>query len=163
MLGRKLGLRLPVYPAKGYSLTVEHRGWNRAPRRPIVDDGRKAAFTPLGDRIRVAGTVEFDGLGHQPERRPGAGCSRMPCRTSCPSCRRWPGTMRHWAGLRPLTPDGRPIVGRSGIANLYLNTGHGPLGWTLACGSGLALAELIDGGAPSVDLAPFAWPRAWDG
>ena len=68
-------------------------------------------------------------------------------------------TLQHWAGLRPLTPDGRPIVGRSAIGNCYLNIGHGPLGWTLACGSGLALADLIDGRTPSVNMNSYAWPR----
>ena len=69
------------------------------------------------------------------------------------------GPPRHWAGMRPLTPDGRPILGRSPIANLFLNTGHGPLGWTLACGSGLALAELSGGERPSIALAPYSWTR----
>jgi D-amino-acid dehydrogenase len=158
-LTRKLGLTLPLYPAKGYSLTVRHRGWNGSPRRPIVDDGRKAALTPLGDRIRVAGTVEFAGWdtslnptrGHMLERALHDVLPELPQTTEPPV---------HWAGLRPLTPDGRPILGRSAIPTLYMNTGHGPLGWTLACGSGLALAELISGGSPSVDLAPYRWPRS---
>ena len=134
LLGRKLGLRLPVYPAKGYSLTVEHRGRNRAPRRPIVDDGRKAGLTPLGDRVRVAGTVEFDGWDTSLNATRGRMLEDA-LRDVLPELPQVPGTMRHWAGLRPLTPDGRPIIGRSGIASLFLNTGHGPLGWTLACGS----------------------------
>ena len=71
----------------------------------------------------------------------------MPCADVLPELPRQAGSLRHWAGLRPLTPDGRPIVGRSAIPNLFLNTGHGPLGWTLACGSALALADLIDGRA----------------
>ena len=146
-LAGKLGLTLPVYPAKGYSLTVRHRGWNQAPRRPIVDDGRKAALTPSGRPDPGCRDSRVRRLGHEPERRPGAGCSSRPCTTFCPNCRRRPSRRCHWAGLRPLTPDGRPILGRSAIPNLYLNTGHGPLGWTLACGSGLALAELISGGS----------------
>lgn len=157
-LGRKLGLRLPVYPAKGYSITVQHQGWNRTPRRPIVDDGRKAGFTPLGDRIRVAGTVEFDGWN--------TSMNQTRCRMLedalhdvLPELPQAPGSLQRWAGLRPLTPDGRPIIGRSGIDKLFLNTGHGPLGWTLACGSAAALAELIDRGRPPASLAPFAWPR----
>ena len=155
----RLGLPLPVYPGKGYSLTVRHSGWNRAPRRPIVDDGRKAALVPLGDRIRVAGTVEFAGWDTSVNPVRAAMLDRalhdvlpdLPPASSAP---------QRWAGLRPLTPDGRPIIGRSGIANLFLNTGHGPLGWTMACGSALALAELISGRPPPLDLAPFAWPRA---
>jgi D-amino-acid dehydrogenase len=158
-LGGSLGLRLPVYPAKGYSLTVAHRGWNRAPRRPIVDDGRKAALTPLGDRIRVAGTVEFDGWRLDLNATRGRVIEDA-LHDVLPELPRETGPPRLWAGLRPLTPDGRPIVGRSGVAGLFLNTGHGPLGWTLTCGSGLALAELISGAVPSVNLDPFAWPRA---
>lgn len=157
-LARQLGLRLPVYPAKGYSLTVRYPGWNRAPRRPIVDDGRKAALTPLGDRIRIAGTVEFAGW----DTRQSAIRGRMleqALHDVLPDLPAGPEPPVHWAGLRPLTPDGRPLLGRSAVANLFLNTGHGPLGWTLACGSGLALAELVSGSAPSVDLAPYGWPR----
>ena len=132
-------------------------GWNRAPRRPIADDGRKAAVVPLGRRVRVAGTVEF--AGH--DTRLDAARGRMLLEALAdilPECPR-DGRVEHWAGLRPLTPDGRPILGPTRWPNLYLNTGHGPLGWTLACGSGLALAALLRSGEPPVDLAPFAWPR----
>ena len=156
-VARTLGLRLPVYPAKGYSVTVEVDGWNRAPRRPIADDGRKAAVVPLGRRVRLAGTVEF--AGH--DTRLDAARGRMLLEALAdilPECPR-DGRVEHWAGLRPLTPDGRPILGPTRWPNLYLNTGHGPLGWTLACGSALALAALLRSGEPPVDLAPFAWPR----
>ena len=115
-------------------------------------------MTPLGDRIRVAGTVEFAGW----DTRLNATRGRMleeALPICCPSCRCGHGRCEHWAGLRPLTPDGRPILGRSALGQLYLNTGHGPLGWTLACGSGLALAELLRSGEPPIDLARFAWPR----
>jgi D-amino-acid dehydrogenase len=156
-LARQLGLRLPVYPAKGYSLTVRHRGWNRAPRRPIVDDGRKAAFTPLGDRIRVAGTVEFDGWNTGLNAARGRMLEQA-LHDVFPELAT-DNARGQWSGLRPLTPDGRPIVGGSDIPNLFLNTGHGPLGLTLACGSGLALAELISGDQPSLDLSPYRWPR----
>ena len=157
-LGRRLGLRLPVYPAKGYSLTVAHQGWNRSPRRPIVDDGRKVALTPLGDSIRVAGTVEFTGFDTSLNATRGRALE-VALRDVLPELPAAAGPPRHWAGLRPMTPDGRPILGRSPIANLFLNIGHGPLGWTLACGSGLALAELIGGERPSIDLAPYSWTR----
>lgn len=158
-LGRRLGLPLRVYPAKGYSLTVAHRGWNRAPRRPIVDDGRKAALTPLGDRIRVAGTVEFAGFDTSLNATRGRALEAA-LRDVLPELPADHEPPRHWAGLRPLTPDGRPILGSSPIANLFLNTGHGPLGWTLACGSGLALAELMSGRPPPIDLAPYGWSRS---
>ena len=108
-VARTLGLRLPIYPAKGYSVTVEVDGWNRAPRRPIADDGRKAAVVPLGRRVRVAGTVEF--AGH--DTRLDAARGRMLLEALAdilPDCPR-DGRVEHWAGLRPLTPDGRPILG----------------------------------------------------
>lgn len=153
-LGRKLGLTLPIYPAKGYSITVSAPGWNGAPRIPIADDGRKVAVVPLGDRLRVAGTVEFDGYDTNLNATRGQmlvdGLGDL-----YPDYPR-EGRIEHWSGLRPLTPDGRPIIGRSRWRNLFLNTGHGPLGWTLAAGSGLAMAELVTGKNPSVDLAPFA-------
>jgi D-amino-acid dehydrogenase len=156
-LARGLGVALPIYPAKGYSITVDAARWNAAPRIPIADDGRKMAVAPLGARLRVAGTVEFaghdlalnavrgrmlvDGLGeilpHYPRGAP----------------------ITHWAGLRPMTPDGRPIIGRTPLANLFVNSGHGPLGWTLACGSGRALADLMQGKTPAIDLAAFALAR----
>jgi D-amino-acid dehydrogenase len=153
-LGRKLGMTLPIYPAKGYSITVSAPGWNGAPRIPIADDGRKVAVVPLGDRLRVAGTVEFNGYDT------GLNATRGQMLVDglgdlYPDYPR-EGRIEHWSGLRPLTPDGRPIIGRSRWRNLFLNTGHGPLGWTLAAGSGLAMAELVTGKAPSIDLAHFA-------
>jgi D-amino-acid dehydrogenase len=156
-LGRQLGVALPVYPAKGYSITVSAPGWNGAPRIPIADDGRKVAVVPLGDRLRVAGTVEFDGY----DTRLNATRGQMLVDGLGDIYPDYPrgGRIEHWSGLRPLTPDGRPIIGRSRWRNLFLNTGHGPLGWTLAAGSGLAMAELVDGRTPSIDLAPFALAR----
>ncbi|MDQ7251626.1 D-amino acid dehydrogenase [Dongia sedimenti] len=157
LLGRKLGLSLPVYPAKGYSITVAAPGWNGAPRIPIADDGRKVAVVPLGDRLRVAGTVEFDGY----ETRLNSTRGRMLVDGLGDIYPDYPreGRIEHWSGLRPLTPDGRPIIGRSRWRNLFLNTGHGPLGWTLAAGSGLAMAELVAGNSPSIDLASFSPER----
>jgi D-amino-acid dehydrogenase len=156
-VARVLGLTLPVYPAKGYSITVEAAGWNEAPKIPIADDGRKVAVVPLGDRLRVAGTVEFAGF----DTRLNDARGRMlveGLKGVYPNCPK-SGTVTHWSGLRPLTPDGRPIIGATPFRNLTLNTGHGPLGWTLAAGSGLAAAELIAGKDPSIDLKPFALRR----
>jgi D-amino-acid dehydrogenase len=156
-VARSVGLDLPIYPAKGYSVTVEVDGWNARPRLAIADDGRKAAVVPLGSHIRVAGTVELAGYDDCPNEARG----RMLLDTLAdilPECPQG-GAVRHWAGLRPLTPDGRPLLGASPRPGLFLNTGHGPLGWTLACGSARALAELIHCGKPSLDLEPFGWPR----
>jgi D-amino-acid dehydrogenase len=157
VLARRLGLALPIYPAKGYSITVETAGWNKGPRTPIADDGRKMAVTPLGSRLRVAGTVEFAGYD--------TGLNAIRGKMLVDGLRAilpaYPGdaAVRHWAGLRPLTPDGRPVMGATGWRNLYVNSGHGPLGWTLACGAGRAMAELIDGQAPRIDLRPFSPDR----
>jgi D-amino-acid dehydrogenase len=156
-VARSLGMTLPVYPAKGYSITVDAPGWNEAPRIPIADDGRKVAVVPLGNTLRVAGTVEFAGFDTRLNETRG----RMLLEGLAGVYPDYPksGRVTHWSGLRPLTPDGRPIIGATPFSNLSLNTGHGPLGWTLAAGSGLALAELIATGTPSIDLAPFAFAR----
>jgi D-amino-acid dehydrogenase len=157
VVARRLGLALPIYPAKGYSITVEAAGWNKGPRIPIADDGRKMAVTPLGSRLRVAGTVEFAGYDTSLNAIrgqmlvDGLGAILPDYPRDAP--------VRHWAGLRPLTPDGRPLMGATRWGNLYVNSGHGPLGWTLACGAGRAMAELIDGQAPRIDLRPFSPDR----
>jgi D-amino-acid dehydrogenase len=156
-VARSLGLSLPVYPAKGYSITVETPGWNEAPRIPIADDGRKVAVVPLGDTLRVAGTVEFAGFDTRLNETRGG----MLVEGLAGVYPNYPkaGKVTHWSGLRPLTPDGRPIIGATPFRNLSLNTGHGPLGWTLAAGSGLALATVLDGRPAALDLAPFALAR----
>jgi D-amino-acid dehydrogenase len=156
-IARSLGLDLPVYPAKGYSLTVATPGWNARPRIPIADDGRKVAVVPLGDAMRVAGTVEF--AGYDTRLNETRGRMLMEGLTGVYPDAPTTGKATHWSGLRPLTPDGRPIIGGTRLRNLSLNTGHGPLGWTLAAGSGLALASVLDGKPPPLDLAPFALGR----
>ncbi|MFO1149961.1 MAG: D-amino acid dehydrogenase [Alsobacter sp.] len=135
-----VGVDLPIYPAKGYSISLDAPGWNGAPRIPIADDALKAAVTPLGDTLRVAGTVEFAGHDTSLNARRGqlledSLAAILPAHPK--------GKVRHWAGLRPLTPSGRPIIGRAGHRNLYVNAGHGPLGWTLAAGSSRRLARMI--------------------
>ena len=148
---RRLGIGLPIYPVKGYSVTFPVGDWNAAPRVPFSDDGQKVGVIRIGDRVRVAGTAEFAGydktlnrerirqLKHfffsffpdYPERTAGKG----------------------WAGLRPMTPDGCPYLGMTAIEGLYLNTGHGHLGWTMACGSARIVADLICGRDPEIDLS----------
>jgi D-amino-acid dehydrogenase len=157
LLARALRLRLPVRPVKGYSATLPVGGWNNAPAIPIVDDHRKIAVTRLGDRIRLAGTAEFSGY----DTSPNPARTAMLLRAFGALFPEYPGKgeAEHWQGLRPMTPDGRPILGRTRYANLYLNTGHGPLGWTLACGSAKALADLMSDRRPEVDLSPFSLDR----
>lgn len=152
-----LGLDLPVLPVKGYSATVPVINADRAPVSTLLDDRHKIAVTRLGDRIRAAGIAELAG----PDR------TLTPAR--CDTVRHvvadlFPGAadmaaIRFWTGLRPMTPNGVPLVGESGVKGLYLNTGHGTLGWTMACGSGRLLADIIGGRRTDIDAAPYAWPR----
>ena len=144
-----LGLDLPVYPVKGYSLTVPIAIEARAPRSTVMDETYKVAVTRLGDRIRVGGMAELAGhdLRLNPRRRETlemvtqglfAGAGDLPA-------------AQFWTGLRPMTPDGTPILGRApGWDNLLVNTGHGTLGWTMACGSGKLVADLTLGRAPDI-------------
>jgi D-amino-acid dehydrogenase len=143
LLLNPLGIHLPVYPVKGYSLTFPVSDPNGAPTSTVMDETYKTAITRLGDRVRVGGTAELNGYDmtlHRARRValehvvndlfPEAGNSRKAV---------------FWTGLRPMTPDGPPIIGRSSLSNLFLNTGHGTLGWTMAAGSGRALADVISG------------------
>ena len=161
-LARSARLSLPVYPLKGYSLTIPVVDASRAPVSTVMDETYKIAITRFDDRIRVGGMAEVAGfdLSLNPRRRetlemvveslfPGAGDLRA---------------ATFWTGLRPMTPDGTPIVGRARQRNLWLNTGHGTLGWTMACGSGQLLADRIAGRQPAISadgLGPerYARPR----
>ena len=158
-LARPLGIRLPIYPVKGYSITVPTGGWNEAPRVPVIDDARKIAVVRLGERLRVAGTVEFAGYDTGLNARRGdlltAALSDLYPAFPMPA----PEHIEHWSGLRPMTPDDRPIMGPSPYANLWLNTGQGHLGWTMACGSGRVVADLIDGRAPEIELEGLTLKR----
>lgn len=151
-VARTAGLPLPVYPAKGYSITVDTQGWNGGPRIPLADDGLKVAVTPLGDTLRVAGTVEF--TGYNTALNPTRG--EMLVNNLAAILPHHPrGAVKHWTGLRPLTPSGRPLIGRTRLKNLLINTGHGPLGWTLAAGSARLIAAMVAGETLPVDPAPF--------
>ncbi|MEQ5835628.1 D-amino acid dehydrogenase [Marinobacter sp. NFXS9] len=150
---RPLGLRLPVYPVKGYSLTAPLIDRERAPRSTVHDDNYKVVSTRLGDRLRATGFVEladFDRRIHE---------SRLDTiKASVAS--RFPGAAdmdraSTWTGFRPMTPDGPPAIGRGTRDNLYLNTGHGTFGWTLSAGSADLIAQVIDGETPSLDLDAF--------
>ena len=157
LLLRPLGLRIPVYPVKGYSITVPITDAQYAPESTIMDETHKVAVTRLGDRIRVGGTAELAGysLNLREARR---------------------ATLNHvvtdlfprggdvakasfWCGLRPMTPDGTPIVGATPITNLLLATGHGTLGWTMAAGTGRVIADLVSGRKPEIDVSGLAMAR----
>lgn len=138
-----LGLRVPVYPVKGYSITVPIVDEGRAPVSTLLDESYKVAITRLGDRIRVGGMAEISGFNNDlPEAR------RATLEYSLSSL--FPGagdTSRasFWSGLRPMTPDSTPVLGPTKFGNLFLNTGHGTLGWTMACGSAAVIADLMSG------------------
>jgi D-amino-acid dehydrogenase len=154
---RPLGVQLPVYPIKGYSLTLPIEDADRAPLSTIMDETYKVAITRLGDRIRVGGTAEISGFDTSLPKGP-----RQTLLKSLGDL--FPGAAdpqkaAYWSGLRPMTPDGPPVIGRTGLNNLYLNTGHGTLGWTMACGSAAMLADLVQGSEPAVPPQPYALER----
>lgn len=152
LLLRQIGLGIPVYPAKGYSATLTLAEDSGAPTVSLTDDERKLVFSRLGNRLRVAGTAEFNGynLDLNPAR-----CQVLVDRTRqlFPHLKTI-GEPAFWCGLRPATPSNVPLIGRTRFGNLWLNTGHGTLGWTMSCGSAAALAEMMSGSLPDPDF-PF--------
>ena len=138
---KPLGIHAPVYPLKGYSLTVPISNPSMAPVSTVLDETYKVAITRFDQRIRVGGMAEIAGhdLSLNPRRRE---TLAMVVGDLFPQGGD-PGAAELWTGLRPATPDGTPIIGGTAYRNLYLNTGHGTLGWTMACGSGRLLADLL--------------------
>jgi len=157
MLLRPLGIDLPVYPVKGYSLTLPVMDPEGAPVSTVMDETFKVGITRLGDRIRVGGTAELAGFSHT-LRGPRRATLERSVRDLFPGGGD-PTAGTFWTGLRPMTPDGTPIVGPTRFANLFTNTGHGTLGWTMACGSGRVLADVVSGSAPPIPAADFALAR----
>jgi D-amino-acid dehydrogenase len=153
-LAATAGVRVPVYPGKGYSATVPIAGRNGAPRMAVVDEHAKIYVARFGDRLRAAGTLELAGWDKTP----------APARAAATVAtlkRLFPdgadyAQASHWTGLRPMSPDGRPLIGRTPVRNLWLDTGHGPLGWTMGVGSGRLLAAMMMGAPPPIDPAPYA-------
>ncbi len=152
-----LGLRLPIEPIKGYSLSLPILDASAAPTVSITDHARRIVHARLGDRLRVAGFAELCGADTALHARR-IDALRDAVRATFPGACRLdaaPGDERPWAGLRPATPHGRPLVGATHWPNLWFNGGHGPLGLTLAAGSAALLASLMEGKAPSIDPAPY--------
>ena len=162
LLLKPLGIRIPVYPVKGYSITVPITDAAGAPESTVMDETHKVAVTRLGERIRVGGTAELAGYTlklHEARRATlahvvtdlfpnGGDVSRA----------------EFWCGLRPMTPDGTPVVGGTRLKNLFLATGHGTLGWTMAAGTGRVMADVISGRAPQIDMAGLTiarYPQAY--
>lgn len=159
-IARTAGLRIPVQPVKGYSITLPLANFAPAPRVPVIDEHFHAAVCPLGTRLRVAGTAEFAGfdsrltparidnlfeLVRQVYPQGAAGLGRREA--------------VEWCGFRPMSPDGVGIMGATSVAGLYLNTGHGHLGWTMAPGAGKLVADCVMGAKPDIDMAAYALSR----
>ncbi|MFH5772795.1 D-amino acid dehydrogenase [Paracoccus sp. NGMCC 1.201697] len=156
-LVRHLGLKLPIYPLKGYSLTIPIEDEGRAPVSTVMDETYKVAITRLGDRIRVGGLAEIAGYDLSLNDRRRATLTKSV--TELFGGAGDPAKAEFWTGLRPMTPDGTPIVGATPIPNLYLNTGHGTLGWTMSAGSGRVLADLISGRGPEIEADDLGYAR----
>ncbi|WP_375450175.1 D-amino acid dehydrogenase [uncultured Devosia sp.] len=157
LLARAIGIDLPIYPVKGYSITAPIKNGNTAPVSTVLDESYKIAITRLGDRIRVGGMAELSGYNSDlsPRRRetlaycvnelfPGAGDTAQ---------------ASFWTGMRPMTPDSTPIIGASKLSNLLINSGHGTLGWTMACGSGRVIADMVSGKPADIDVSDLGPER----
>jgi D-amino-acid dehydrogenase len=156
-LARPLGLELPIYPVKGYSLTLPLGDPAQAPMIGGVDEGYLVAFARMGNRIRLTGTADF--AGYDTEHQPQHFATLIRCaRELFPHAADY-DRPDYWACLRPMTPDGPPILGLARHRNLYLNTGHGHMGWTMACGTSRIVADLIDGRQPELDIAGLTLER----
>jgi D-amino-acid dehydrogenase len=156
-LVQPLGISLPVYPVKGYSITVPISDAKGAPESTVMDESYKVAITRLGNRIRVGGTAEVSGYSDKLY-----AARRATLDHSLTDLFPRGGDLSKatfWCGLRPMTPDGPPVIGATRYSNLHLNTGHGTLGWTLACGSGRVLADLLSGRKPEVDVSELSLSR----
>lgn len=153
---KPLGISLLLYPGKGYSATFEVSDPSLAPQVSLTDDGHKLVISRFGNRLRVAGTCEINGYSRELN---AARCEAITRRTRelFPEACNYDHPV-YWSGLRPLTPSNVPYLGTSRIPNLFLNTGHGTLGWTMGCGSGRAIADIISGRTPDLDFA-FTEPR----
>jgi D-amino-acid dehydrogenase len=149
----KLGIRVPIYPVKGISITFPRGAWNSAPQIPVIDDSKLFGLVPIGDRMRISGSAEITGYDTNPAMARAQAIIDNAGYT-------FPELKRHldlskarvWAGLRPVSPAGTPIIGQTRVQGLWVNAGHGHLGWTLACGSGRVVADLITGRDPGIQV-----------
>ncbi len=157
LLAKPLGIRLPIYPVKGYSITVPIKDASRAPESTVMDETYKIAITRLGDRIRVGGMAEIAGFDMSLNKR-----RQETLQHSVEDLFGGAGDQSQaefWCGLRPMTPDGTPVVGRTPIGNLFTNTGHGTLGWTMAAGSGRLITDIISGHRAEIESGDLGYAR----
>lgn len=155
-LTRRLGFDLPIKPVKGYSLTCERGTWPEGPRIPVIDDRQHAAIVPLGERIRVTSTAEFAGYdmdlpGHRVDNLLHLLADVYPEFTQKLSRQ----NVTAWAGLRPMSADGVPVISKTPVDNLYVNSGHGHLGWTFAAASGRLLSDLVSGQTSEIEIDDY--------
>lgn len=154
---KPLGISLMIYPAKGYSATYPVKNPDAAPYVSLIDAGHKLVFSRLGNRLRVGGTAEINGYSRELN---SVRCEMLTRRTrelfpdACDF-----NEPNYWTGLRPMTPSNRPYIGKTKFTNLFLNAGHGTLGWTMGCGSGRAIADIVSGRKPEVDFVFTGMPR----
>lgn len=157
-LGRALGLKLPVYPIKGYSVTLPVDGRNGAPEMGGVDENNLVAWCRMGDRFRLTATAEL--TGYDTAHRPGDFTGMMATAQDLfPQAADY-SRPSYWACLRPMTPEGTPIFGRGRLRNVWINTGQGHMGWTMACGSARITADLMAGRTPEIDTAGMIYGEA---
>src|SRR5262245_55662039 len=149
LLAERIGVKLPIYPVKGYSVTVPVRDGDTAPTLGGVDEDKLVAYSRLGDRLRIAATAEFAGYDRS-YRHSDFAVLLQTARELFPLGGDY-DRAEYWAGLRPMTPSSVPILGRARYDNLYLNVGHGHVGWTMSCGSGKLVADLVAGRKPEID------------
>ncbi|MDO9422366.1 MAG: D-amino acid dehydrogenase [Herminiimonas sp.] len=148
---KPLGIDLMIYPGKGYSATYPILNPELAPTVSLIDDGYKLVLSRLGEKLRVAGTCEFNGYTRELNPTRCAAITRRTRELFPDACDY--DSPAYWAGLRPLTPSNVPYIGKTKFNNLFLNTGHGSLGWTMGCGSGRAIADIVSGLQPEVNFA----------
>lgn len=149
------GLRIPIYPVKGVSITFQRAGWESAPSMPVIDDSKLFGLVPIGDRMRISGSAEITGYDATPATARAEAIIANAAFT-------FPELKRHfdiarsrvWAGLRPVSPSGTPLIGETRLRGLWINAGHGHLGWTLSCGSGRVLADLFQNRDAGIPLPP---------
>jgi D-amino-acid dehydrogenase len=154
---RPVGIDVPIYPVKGYSVTLPTAGYNGTPRLGVFDQERRVVTATYAGRLRCAGTAELVGYDRTitPSRADAVLRAVLELFPNGGDAAR----AERWSGLRPMTPDCAPLIGRTRLENLYLDTGHGALGWTLACGSGRAVADLVSGRPPGIALTGFEVDR----
>ena len=153
---RQVGVDVLIYPVKGVSITVARAPWNDAPTHAIIDDARMFGLVPVGDRLRAVGTAEIARYDATPSPARAQAIIEKVLQTFPGFSRCYsPATAKVWAGLRPVSPSGVGYMGRTWIENLFVNAGHGHLGWTMSCGAGRLVADIVAGRAPEISLAGF--------